>query len=127
MTPTTHRIIHLAEILAAVCAVCDVTEREVTGKVRHSDLVFARRVCVVVMRRLTSASFPEIAEAMGTTNHSTVITQHQSAYMPTQWVKVGPVAMRVEAKLVGSSNPTTTTRVSGALSGTFLAAMEMST
>jgi chromosomal replication initiator protein len=40
-------------------------------------VVLARAVSTALARRLTSASYPEIARAIGRPNHSTVITAHR--------------------------------------------------
>ncbi len=45
-----------------------------TGPSRHRQVVLARSVAAYLARRLTTRSFPEIARAMGRSNHSTVFT-----------------------------------------------------
>jgi chromosomal replication initiator protein len=47
------------------------------GSGRHKRVVLARSLTVLLARRLTTASFPEIARAMGRPNHSTIVTAHQ--------------------------------------------------
>jgi len=47
---------------------------QITGSSRQKQVVLARSVLVHLARDLTSMSFPEIARALGRTNHSTTIT-----------------------------------------------------
>jgi chromosomal replication initiator protein len=48
--------------------------KQVLGSSRQKHVVLARAVLIHLARELTAMSFPEIARAMGRTNHSTVIT-----------------------------------------------------
>lgn len=67
-----------AEVIAqTVCRLLGVTIPELMGRTRHRRVVLARGVSVILCRRLTTLSFPEIARALGRPNHSTVITAHQ--------------------------------------------------
>jgi chromosomal replication initiator protein len=60
-----------------ICSVCDelsVSISDLKGKGRRKKVVLARELIVHLARQLTSKSFPEIAYALGRSNHSTVIT-----------------------------------------------------
>ncbi|HEX2836566.1 MAG TPA: helix-turn-helix domain-containing protein [Phycisphaerales bacterium] len=61
-------------IVEYVCRNLQVDVGEFMGRGRHKRVVFARSVAAHLSRELTTQSFPEIARAMGRTNHSTVIT-----------------------------------------------------
>jgi chromosomal replication initiator protein len=64
-------------IVSEVCRGLNVDLSDFMGKGRHQRVVLARSLCSYICRRLTTLSFPEIARAMGRTNHSTVITAHR--------------------------------------------------
>ena len=64
-------------IVAEVCRGLNVELSDFMGKGRHQRVVLARSMCSFICRKLTTLSFPEIARAMGRTNHSTVITAHR--------------------------------------------------
>src|SRR5262249_39963932 len=61
----------------AVCRGLNVELNDFMGKGRHPRVVLARSLCSFICRKLTTLSFPEIARAMGRSNHSTVITAHR--------------------------------------------------
>lgn len=65
------------QVVALVCDRLRVTMAELSGKGRHQRVVLARALATILARRCTSASYPEIARAVGRPNHSTVITAHQ--------------------------------------------------
>lgn len=69
-----HRMI---DIVAETCNAACVTPGEIRGPRRSPRIVAAREVCVVLARRHTAASYPEIARAIGRTTHSTVFEAHQ--------------------------------------------------
>lgn len=71
------RPVALSAIPQAVCRALRVDFGEYCGTGRHKRVVLARAVTVHVARAMTTASYPEIARAMGRPNHSTVITAHQ--------------------------------------------------
>ncbi len=71
------RPIRVDHIIATVCQALGIIGTDFAGRGRHPRVVLARAVVVVLARRLTTASFPEIARAMGRPNHSTVITAYQ--------------------------------------------------
>lgn len=68
------RPIPVQTIVEYVCRNLQVDVGEFMGRGRHKRVVFARSVAAHLSRELTTQSFPEIARAMGRTNHSTVIT-----------------------------------------------------
>ncbi|MEO0586729.1 MAG: DnaA/Hda family protein [Planctomycetota bacterium] len=73
----TRRRIGYSLIAGVVTEELGVTEAQLAARGRHSRVVLARAVLIHLCRELTTMSFPEIARAMGKTNHSTVITAHQ--------------------------------------------------
>lgn len=68
------RPIPVQAIVEHVCKSLHVDLGEFAGKGRHKRVVFARSVVAHLSRQMTTQSFPEIARAMGRTNHSTIIT-----------------------------------------------------
>jgi len=74
---TTRRRVQYEHIAAVVTEELGVTDAQIAGRGRHSQVVLARAVLIHLCRELTTMSFPEIARAMGKTNHSTVITAAQ--------------------------------------------------
>lgn len=71
---TPRRPIAIQTIVEQVCKGVSVDIGEFAGSGRHKRVVFARSVAAHLARQLTTQSFPEIARAMGRTNHSTIIT-----------------------------------------------------
>lgn len=71
------RSVTLGSLIEHTCAALDVQREDLGGKGRHRRVVLARAVVVVLARRLTTHSFPEIARALGRPNHSTVVTAFQ--------------------------------------------------
>ncbi|MFT5423617.1 MAG: chromosomal replication initiator protein [Phycisphaerales bacterium] len=65
-------------VVAAACREVGVEMSEFTGRTRVRRVVLARSLAVLVARKHTNLSFPEIARAMQRNNHSTVITQLNS-------------------------------------------------
>lgn len=61
-------------IVAEVCRELSVDMADFMGKGRHKRVVLARSLVASLSRKLTTMSFPEIARAMGRSNHSTIIT-----------------------------------------------------
>ncbi|MDX2131931.1 MAG: DnaA/Hda family protein [Planctomycetota bacterium] len=61
-------------IIGEICRELGVDLHDFMGKGRHKRVVLARSLVASISRRLTTMSFPEIARAMGRSNHSTVIT-----------------------------------------------------
>lgn len=60
-------------VVGAVCDLLDVTASQMASKGRHPRVVFARAVAAYLSRELTTASYPEIARAIGRPTHSTIV------------------------------------------------------
>ena len=60
------------EIVEAVAAVMQVTAAEIQSPSRHRRIVIARGLASLLARELTTASYPEIAQAMGRRHHSSI-------------------------------------------------------
>lgn len=75
----TQTLIDLLSVVATAARRVDPTVmiETVTGTGRSKIAVAARTVFVVAARRMTGASYPEIAAAMGRPNHSTALTAHR--------------------------------------------------
>jgi len=71
------RPLRLAAIVDAACAELGVQVTDVLGRGRHKRIVLARSMIGYVARQATTHSFPEIAQALGRPNHSTVVTACQ--------------------------------------------------
>lgn len=69
--------VRLDAVLSVVSQELGVTPEQVTGRSRHRLVVLARSLVIYLTRQLTPMSYPEIAAAMGRTNHSTIITAAQ--------------------------------------------------
>lgn len=67
------RPVRLEDIIAGVCASLEVSPTEFRGRSRHRRVVLARWISAHLARELTTASFPDIARAMGRPTHSTII------------------------------------------------------
>lgn len=77
LTAVPRRTIGISTILETVCVELAVTREQVLGSGRHRHVVLARSAVMSLARQLTSMSYPEIAAALGRSNHSTVITACQ--------------------------------------------------
>lgn len=71
---TPRRPVTLETILSEVSRELRVEREEVMGRGRHKRVVMTRALVTLLSRRMTTASFPEIARVLGRPNHSTVIT-----------------------------------------------------
>ena len=71
------RPVPVPRIASVVCRCLGVEFAELSGRGRHKTVVLARELTVVISRRLTTYSFPEIGRALGRPNHSTVLTAHK--------------------------------------------------
>ncbi|MBX3358144.1 MAG: hypothetical protein KF745_06930 [Phycisphaeraceae bacterium] len=71
------RPVRVAHIILAACEMLGVEKEDFTGRGRHKRVVLARSIVSHLARRLTTASFPEIAREMGRPNHSTIVTAVQ--------------------------------------------------
>ncbi len=63
-----------AVIIDITCETLGVTRSDFCGPGRHRRLVAARGLAALLCRSMTTLSYPEIARAMGRSNHSTVYT-----------------------------------------------------
>lgn len=95
---TSRRVIPLVRIVKAVAARCGVTIDEMYGRGRHPQVVFSRRVYVVLARRLTIAAFPEISGGI-CQNHPSSHGQYRTALEPENWKTIGPVVLAIEDDL----------------------------
>lgn len=68
------RPLRVEEIIRVVCARLEVSHEEYASNRRSREVVLARALTVLLARKRTRASFPEIARAMNRPNHSSVIT-----------------------------------------------------
>jgi len=106
-------VVRIDDVVRGVCEALGVGPAEFAGRGRHRRVVLARALVVHLGRELTTASYPEIARAMGRPNHSSVITAHQrlrrqiAEHMPVDagcpWdgAGVGEVASRLASRLRG--------------------------
>jgi len=76
-TPANGRPVSMPMVIDRVCEGLEVTRDDLAGKGRHPRVVLARAMVTLLARRLTRGSYPEIARAIGRSNHSTVITAHR--------------------------------------------------
>jgi chromosomal replication initiator protein len=97
--PSIRRPIRLDQILDEVCRALEVEVDDVMGRGRHRRVVLARSMTTLLARRMTTASFPEIARGLGRPNHSTVVTAHQRI---RSQMKVGD-PIRVGARFDGAT------------------------
>lgn len=67
--------IPLERVVRRVCDEVGVEPNDLFGRGRARRVVLARSLAVLVARRVSGASYPEIGRAMARSNHSTVITQ----------------------------------------------------
>jgi len=99
-------------IVSRVCEEMNVTTRQALGAGRHANVVLARSLIVYLARQMTSMSFPEIATAMGRSNHSTIVCASQrierqieadkQVLLPQrgEQISVGALAMRLKQMVV---------------------------
>lgn len=61
-------------VIDSVCQYLGVGSVDFGGRGRHRKVVLARALVALISRQLTTASYPEIAQAMNRPNHSSIIT-----------------------------------------------------
>jgi chromosomal replication initiator protein len=66
--------VRVESVIEGVCRFMGVGGAEFSGRGRHRRVVLARALVALISRKLTTASYPEIASAMGRPNHSSIIT-----------------------------------------------------
>jgi len=71
------RPVRVSQVIDAVCDALSVDPSDVLGRGRHKRVVLARSLVSYLARQVTTMSFPEIAQAMNRSNHSTVVTAAQ--------------------------------------------------
>jgi chromosomal replication initiator protein len=69
-----HHIVRVASVIDSVCNRLGLTKADLVGGSRHRRVVLGRSMVVYLARELTTHSYPEIAQALGRENHSTVHT-----------------------------------------------------
>ena len=69
----------LSEIIAATCKVCKVGKKRLISADRRREFVWFRQAAMLIARRHTNRSFPEIAAVMGGRDHSTIVHGVQAA------------------------------------------------
>ena len=67
------KIVRLGTVLDAVASRMHVTRSQMMSHVRDRRVVLARSLVIFILRQLTPMSFPEIAAAMGRSNHSSIL------------------------------------------------------
>jgi len=73
-TDQPRRAVSFESILKTVTEQMRIPRNRVMGHSRHRAVVAARSMVIYLTRQLTAMSYPEIAVAMGRSNHSTVLT-----------------------------------------------------
>lgn len=73
-----------ADIITAVCKAAGIDFGTLSGKGRHVRVCRAREACVVLLRKHTVLSYPDIARAMGkgSKQHASVMSMHNRAATP---------------------------------------------
>ena len=66
------RPIPVRKIVEEVGLRCGIPPEQITGSSRHKRVVLARSLSAYLARQLTTLSYPEIARALGKSNHSTI-------------------------------------------------------
>lgn len=72
-----NQVVRVGNIIETVCHRLGVSKADVVGSGRHRRVVLARGLIAYLARELTTYSFPEIAQALGRSNHSTIHTADQ--------------------------------------------------
>lgn len=97
-TTTPLRLADLERLQATVAAISGVDPADMTSDCRHKRVIRARRAFVIVARRRTTRSFPEIAGYVsGPGSHSSAITQFQAG---TRLIDAGGEDGKLLAELV---------------------------
>ncbi|MBI1372807.1 MAG: hypothetical protein GC159_08610 [Phycisphaera sp.] len=74
---STRKPVRLEHIIEVACRTLNVERSQIMSKSRHRRIVLARSVAIYVARQLTTLSYPELARALGRSNHSTIVTAAQ--------------------------------------------------
>jgi hypothetical protein len=68
------RKVPISVVIESVSCTLGVSHLEMSGRSKHREVVLARSIAVLLARRHTICSYPDIANALGRANHSTVVT-----------------------------------------------------
>ena len=68
-----HQKATAAQVIAAVCEYYGMEPAALTGKQRDKEIVLPRQVAMYLLRTETNASLPQIGEALGGRDHSTIL------------------------------------------------------
>lgn len=79
--------VKIEKVIEAVCQRIGVTREELAGRSRHRRISLARSLIAFLAREMTTHSYPEIARALGRTNHSSV---HAAANRLTRSIEMEP-------------------------------------
>lgn len=71
------RPVGFGQLVTAAAEAVGVAPQQIMSKTRVRPVVLARDIAIHLSRQMTSMSYPEIARALGRSNHSTVITAAQ--------------------------------------------------
>jgi len=71
------RRVRAEAIIRSACERLGVEVSDVMGRSRHRRVVAARSIAALLARRLTTLSYPELAQKLGRPNHSSVVTACQ--------------------------------------------------
>ena len=97
---TVHTQVSMNDVIDVVCKRAAITSHELRGRSRASTVVFWRSVSAYLGRSMTNMSYPELAQALGRKNHSTVhaavkrITEELQSDSPKQ--KYGPEHIEIQ-------------------------------
>ncbi len=72
-----HQPITAEQVLSAVAEYYRVDIADLTGRSRNKEIVIPRQVAMYLLREETGASLPQIGEALGGRDHTTVIYAHE--------------------------------------------------
>jgi len=67
------------DVIEAVCAEMGLTPDMLASSARNPSCVWGRRITVMLSRKLTLASYPNNAKAIGQSNHSSTISSSQDS------------------------------------------------
>lgn len=93
--------IRVETVIEVVCKALGVGHAEFAGRGRHKRVVLARALVSHIARELTTASYPEIATAMGRPNHSSIITAHRRIEKQIREEETVGVGCEADGRTVG--------------------------
>ncbi|OAB57707.1 hypothetical protein AY599_11210 [Leptolyngbya valderiana BDU 20041] len=98
-------------VIEGVCRYLGVGSAEFSGRGRHRRVVLARALVAIISRQLTTASYPEIASAMGRPNHSSIITAVRRIERQIADEEVVAVGCEADGQTVGQLADTLARRI----------------